>query len=93
MRLNVRVSLFTIAGLLCWTLSGAQTGFGKGNFSASLESNSIYYLQDSGLGESAPDDRFGSNNYLKMDYSVGTSLVRSLKIWSLRSMVPRRNLP
>ena len=71
MRLNVRVSLFTIAGLLCWTLSGAQTGFGKGNFSASLESNSIYYLQDSGLGESAPDDRFGSNNYLKMDYSVG----------------------
>ena len=61
--------ILTIAGLVFWTISSAQTGIGV--FSASLESNNIAYFQDSGLGVSGPDDRFGANDYLKMDYSNG----------------------
>lgn len=58
------------AGLLVWTISGAQTGVNdNGQFSASLESNSIRYFEDDAFA--APDDMFGSNNYLKMDWSRG----------------------
>lgn len=66
---RLRFSLI-IAGLLIWTISGAQTGVNdSGQFTASLESNSIRYFQDEAMGY--PDDLFGSNNYLKMDYSKG----------------------
>lgn len=68
---SVKKTFIIAAGLLLWTISSAQTGFNKGQFSASLETNSIYYFDDSGLGAATPDDRFGSNNYLKMDYSIG----------------------
>ena len=61
--------LLAIAGLAFWTVSSAQTGIGV--FSASLESNNIAYFRDNGLGVSGPDDRFGANDYLKMDYSNG----------------------
>ena len=66
---KTKVLFLTIAGLVCYTFSSAQTGIGV--FSASLESNNIAYFQDSGLGVSGPDDRFGANDYLKMDYSNG----------------------
>ena len=50
----------------------AQVGIGGGQLSASVETNSIYYVEDKGLGEnSTPDDRFGSNSYLKLDYTYG----------------------
>lgn len=40
-----------------------------GQFSGSFESNSIYYVKDKGLETAiTPDDRFGSNNFLKIDY-------------------------
>ena len=68
---SAKTLALSIVGLLCWTLSGAQTAFNNGIFSASLESNSIGYINDSGLGAVIPDDRFGSNNYLKMDYNAG----------------------
>ena len=42
-----------------------------GTVSGSLESNSIYYMKDSKLGDVRPSDHFGSNNYLKFDYRVG----------------------
>jgi hypothetical protein len=41
----------------------------SGNLSGSVESNSIWYAPD--RTASTPDDRFGSNNYLKLDYSRG----------------------
>ncbi|MGN0196311.1 MAG: DUF6029 family protein [Candidatus Cryptobacteroides sp.] len=69
MRQNVRLTILAIAGLVSWTVSSAQTGIGV--FSASLESNNIWYFQDNGLGVHAPEDRFGANDYLKMDYSCG----------------------
>ena len=59
-----------IAGLLIWINSGAQTGVNdSGQFSASLESNSIRYFEDDAFV--SPEDMFGSNNYLKMDYTKG----------------------
>lgn len=44
---------------------------GGGSLSGSFETNTIYYLPDSKIGADAPDDRFGSNNYLKFDYRIG----------------------
>lgn len=44
----------------------------KVRLSGSFETNSIYYVPDEfrqGIG--TPDDRFGSNNYLKLDYAIG----------------------
>lgn len=43
----------------------------KGSLSGSFESNSIYYVKDSKLKSDRPDDRFASNNYLKLDYTRG----------------------
>ena len=49
----------------------AQTD--KGTLMGSLESNNIYYVKDSKLGTGSvnPDDHFGSNSYLKLDYMRG----------------------
>lgn len=62
--------LVLLAGILHSGLSAQN----KGHLSGSLESNSIYYVKDSKLdvGNSVnPDDHFGSNNYLKLDYTYG----------------------
>ena len=48
----------------------AQKSIGNGQVSGSFESTSIGYLDDKKLG-SAPEDHFGSNNYLKVDYANG----------------------
>ena len=63
--------LASTLGLLCWTRSGAQTFLDKGKFSASLETNNVVYVNDEAIGAEAPEDRFGSNSYLKMDYGIG----------------------
>ena len=47
----------------------AQKVIGKGQVSGSFESSSVYYTPDKQIER--PDDRFGSNNYLKVDYSNG----------------------
>ena len=67
---------------LCATLSvneaSAQIKAGKGQVSIALESNNNYYMEDKTLesiGLVKPDERtrgnFGSNDYLKVDYSQG----------------------
>ena len=43
----------------------------KGSLSASFETNTTYYMNDEATGAVAPDGRFGSNNYLKLDYTKG----------------------
>ena len=48
----------------------AQRSIGNGQVSGSFESTSIGYLDDKKLG-AAPEDHFGSNNYLKVDYANG----------------------
>ena len=52
----------------------AQDTTDKGTLTGSLETNNIYYVKDNKLDASSaasPDDHFGSNNYLKVDYSKG----------------------
>ncbi|WP_300728823.1 DUF6029 family protein [uncultured Bacteroides sp.] len=43
----------------------------KGYLTGSFETNTIYYRDDSETGAQSPDDHFGSNNYLKLDYYQG----------------------
>lgn len=42
-----------------------------GTLSGSFETNTVYYVNDSKIGADRPDDKIGSNNYLKLDYSLG----------------------
>lgn len=42
-----------------------------GNLSGGFESNSVYYINDKASDAASPDDRFGSNNFLKLDYTKG----------------------
>lgn len=44
---------------------------GKGSLSASFETNTTYYFNDKTTEATAPEGRFGSNNYLKLDYTQG----------------------
>jgi hypothetical protein len=58
------------AGILALTLSAsAQKVIGNGQISGSFESSSVYYTPDKKIDR--PDDHFGSNNYLKVDYTNG----------------------
>lgn len=69
MRKLIFILLLFTAGM---PAANAQTKVGEGQLTGSLESNSIYYVKDKDL-ESAilPDDHFGSNNFLKLDYLRG----------------------
>ena len=43
----------------------------KGQLNGSYENYSQYYLNDSKIGAVAPQDKFASNNFLKLDYNYG----------------------
>ena len=58
--------LLCLAGILLPVALPAQEG---GRLTGSLESNSILYLDDSVIG--TPANPWGSNNYLKLDWSRG----------------------
>ena len=64
-----RIILMLAGVCAAWSVA-AQTQDDKGQVSGSFESNTIYYMDDSKIGET-PEDRFGSNNYLKVDYANG----------------------
>ncbi len=57
------LSLFTLSTL-------AASAQEQGRLSGSFESNSIYYVEDEASGATAPY-AIGSNNYLKLDYTLG----------------------
>ncbi len=65
----------TLATLFAFVTSvSAQQVLGNGQVSGSLESNSVYYTPDKKIyneDNARPEDHFGSNNYLKVDYSNG----------------------
>lgn len=55
-------------------MAHAQEPADYGRLSGSFETNTIWYMQDSviyNLSNPLPKDRFGSNNYLKLDYTRG----------------------
>ena len=64
-----------VAGVLAFATSvSAQQVIGKGQISGSFESSSIYYTPDPQIyvgGSKRPEDSFGSNNYIKVDYTNG----------------------
>lgn len=61
----ISISVLTVASAF------AQEEKDKGSFSAGFETNTTYYFFDEKTGAEVPDGRFGSNNYLKMDYTKG----------------------
>ena len=67
---KIIVSVAALSALFSFP-SFAQIRAGGGQLSASFETNTIKYVEDSGLPGSTPDDRFGTNNYLKVDYTYG----------------------
>ncbi len=59
-----------VAGILAFATSvSAQQVVGNGQVSGSIESSSIYYTPDKKIER--PEDHFGSNNYIKVDYANG----------------------
>lgn len=58
-----------ILGMLAFaTVMSAQN---KGYLTGSFETNDHFYFEDEKTGAMTNDDRFGSNNYLKLDYYNG----------------------
>ncbi len=66
---SYKISLLAIAVGFSLEVT-AQEDRDYGQVSGSLESNSIYYVEDSKSGADAPYP-IGSNNYLKVDYILG----------------------
>lgn len=52
-------------------VSAQEENSSKGYLSGSFETNNILYQNDSPTGAVAPENRIGSNNYLKLDYYRG----------------------
>ncbi len=65
MRKIILLAAFALAA----SAASAQVKLGQGQISGSFETSTAYYVDDKGTGAAAPEDRFGSNNYLKVDFS------------------------
>lgn len=72
---NVKITSFLCAGaLLMAGTAQAQEETKYGRLSGSYETNTIWYVPDEAVYKGTsifPEDRIGSNNYLKLDYSLG----------------------
>lgn len=62
-----RILALSILAAASFTLSAQERGYITGSF----ESNDHFYVADEGNKFTPDDDRFGSNNYLKLDYYNG----------------------
>ena len=64
--------LFFAVALLCSFVASAQISLGEkgGVISGSIESNNIVYFNDKALSTPAPDTHFGSNDFIKVDYTL-----------------------
>ena len=65
----MRKVLLLAVALTTVVAASAQKVIGNGQVSGSFESSSIYYTPDKRIER--PEDHFGSNNYLKVDYANG----------------------
>lgn len=72
---NVKITGFLCAaGFMSAGIANAQEPTDYGRLSGSFETNTIWYMPDDkiyNIGNRFPTDRIGSNNYLKLDYSLG----------------------
>ena len=66
-----RILTLAVALTMTATAAWAQIKLGDGQLSGSFETNTIAYINDNGIDTPAPDDHFGSNNYLKAEYTYG----------------------
>lgn len=57
--------------MFCALASRAQEKGLKSTLKGSFESNTIVYVDDSRINSAAPRNPVGSNNYLKLDYTLG----------------------
>lgn len=67
--INKRLQIVALATLVAGTVAAQDTQ--KGFLTGSFETNTVYYFDDDRTGAQAPEDHFGSNNYLKVDYYRG----------------------
>ena len=67
---RIRIQVLALVALSS-TLTYAQQDNKKGYLTGSFETNTIYYKDDSKTKAESPEDHFGSNNYLKLDYYQG----------------------
>lgn len=65
--------LFSSVSAICIAVSSLAQGTdnSKGYLTGSFETNSILYRPDEKSGAITPEDKIGSNNYLKLDYYKG----------------------
>jgi len=68
LKLSKLHSVFVVILSFFFFNSFAQT---NQNLSLGLESNSQYYIDDEVTGDFLEEDRFRSNNYLKLEYNIG----------------------
>ena len=68
-RKNPRLLTLALAALVAGTAAAQEPQ--KGYLAGSFETNTIYYRDDAKTEATAPDDHFGSNNFLKLDYYRG----------------------
>ncbi len=66
--MKTNVIFAVVAAIAVFGIMEPASGQSMGRLSGSFETNSIWYVPDK---VPAPNDRFGSNNYLKLDYSQG----------------------
>ena len=64
----VAVSLLFTGETLLYADKGGSKDFSRGYVTGSLESNTNLYVEDAKTKATVPDGKFGSNNYLKVDY-------------------------
>lgn len=64
----MRVLVFIVVLVLSFGRVSAQK---YGSLSGSFETNTIYYSKDNKIGATQPEDKIGTNNYLKLGYSLG----------------------
>ena len=72
--MNKRIIAATVLGtMLAGSLFAQEekTEKKKGYLTGNFETNTIWYNKDKKTGAETPDDHFGSNNYLKLDYYRG----------------------
>lgn len=68
-RKNPLLLTLALAALVTGTAAAQEPQ--KGYLAGSFETNTIYYRDDAKTNATAPDDHFGSNNFLKLDYYRG----------------------